>query len=135
MKRIIVLLLILLSTLLSAENEIGREKVEFKDKEVEKSLRVSFQRPEGDIYKDEVEKFKEFKNLSIINSNIKDFSRIKKLEEILSIKIENTKISDISFLKNLKKLKYLELKNCSITDMNRLYGLNLKSCNIINFVV
>ena len=40
MKRIILLLLILLSVLLNAENEIGREKVEFKDKEVEKSVRV-----------------------------------------------------------------------------------------------
>ena len=135
MKRIIVLLMILFSVLLSAENEIGREKLEFKDKEFERKLKVFLNKHEGDIYKDEVEKFKEFKNFSIINSNIKDFSKIGNLEEILSIKIENTKISDISFLKNLKKLKYLELKNCSITDMNRLYGLNLKSCNIINFVV
>ena len=44
MKRIIVLLLILLSTLLSAENEIGREKVEFKDKEFEHFIQKAFEK-------------------------------------------------------------------------------------------
>ena len=135
MKRIIVLLMILFSTLLSAENEIGREKVEFKDKEFEKRVRWVINKPEGDIYEEDLEKVDQiginekneinlemiprFINLEAFGIRKVDINKIKNMENIKRLKafyIYNLELEAKSLLTDLDNLEIIEGENCNIAD-------------------
>lgn len=146
MKRIILLLMILISTLLSAENEMGREKVEFKDKEFEEIIRNILKKGFGDIYIEDMSKIEEIncypyllidikgielctnlKKLNLAGTQIKDISLLSNLTNIEYINLRRNKINNFNYINKLIKLKYLALDYTGISDLSDISNLkNLK---------
>ena len=105
--------MILFSVLLSAENEMGIEKIEIKDKEVEKTLRWFFKKPEGDIYKDELEKMERF---WIHKRNLKNLEIIKGFINIKTLEISDSTIVSLDGIEEFKGLKMITIINSEIKD-------------------
>lgn len=114
----------------------NNKKVEFKDKELEKAIRMVISKPSGEIYRKDIVKLKKLPSLY----SVKDLSGIENLQGLEELIIMTTPISDITPISKLKNLKRLELDTVGITrinsgvfdDLNKLEFLNLAGNGIEN---
>jgi putative cell wall-binding protein len=103
----------------------GKPIVSFKDKNLEEAVRDSIDKPNGTLYKSDVEKITV---LSAQDRGIKDISGIENLTNLQSLALYSNQISDISMVKDLTNLQELYLDSNKISDINGLKGLtNLES--------
>ncbi len=75
-------------------------------------------------------KSKYLTSLSIVDSEVKDFSGLASLKELELLDLQDTKITDLKPIAGLMKLKYLYLNDTNVEDLSPLKNLKLKSLNI-----
>jgi small GTP-binding protein len=69
-------------------------------------------------------KFHYLKKLSLINTQLTDFSFLQGLSKLTQLNLMNNQIIDISFLQGLRNLRQLDLSFNQITDISFLQGLS-----------
>lgn len=102
--------------------------VTFAEKGIEEEVREAINKPEGVLYKTDVEEITEF----IYDGYIKDVSGIEHLSNLRILTFSHTvEITDISALRMLKNLKNLYLVNTRISDVDKQSLRDaLPKCNI-----
>ncbi|WP_217302693.1 cell wall-binding repeat-containing protein [Clostridium sp. 001] len=108
----------------------GKPIVSFKDKNLEEAVRDSIDKPNGTLYKSDVEKITV---LSAQDRGIKDISGIENLTNLQSLALYSNQISDISMVKDLTNLQELNLADNQISDISGLKDLtNLQTLYLQN---
>ncbi|NFP89939.1 leucine-rich repeat domain-containing protein [Clostridium sporogenes] len=98
--------------------------ITFKDKNLEKAVRDTIKKPNGNLYQRDVEKIT---RLNIVGYNIKNIDGIERLTNLQGLWMGGTKVKDISPLKSLTNLQILNATQCDIDDISPLKELsNLK---------
>lgn len=138
----------------------NKEIVTFEDPNFEKAVRDNIKKPEGNIYKSDVESvsflsmgsyptntpstkvnslegiqyFINLEELFInVNNTISDLTPIENLINLKEIIVYESNISDLTPLKNLINLQDIRISNSTIADIKPLEGLvNLKELHLIN---
>ncbi|AKN33842.1 cell wall-binding protein [Clostridium carboxidivorans P7] len=113
---------------MSATNNI----VTFKDKNLEKAIRATINKPTGELLKSDVNQITEL-DVSIINehTDIKDISGLENLTNLQILALTDTEVSDLSPLKNLTNLQKLNLRCAQVSDISPLkYLTNLQNLNL-----
>lgn len=138
----------------------NKEIVTFEDPNFEKAVRNNIKKPEGNIYKSDVESvsflsmgsyptntpstkvnslegiqyFINLEELFInVNNTISDLTPIENLINLKEIIVYESNISDLTPLKNLINLQDIRISNSTIADIKPLEGLvNLKELHLIN---
>jgi len=78
--------------------------IEFKDKAFEETVRSLIKKPEGEIYKFDIQ---DITSLDLSGKGITSVDELKYFENLTYLNLKNNKISDLSALENLKKLTSL----------------------------
>jgi len=78
--------------------------IEFKDKIFEEEIRSLIKKPEGEIYKFDIQ---DITSLDLSGKGITSVDELKYFENLTYLNLKNNKISDLSVLENLKKLTSL----------------------------
>ncbi|WAG56644.1 leucine-rich repeat domain-containing protein [Clostridium estertheticum] len=94
--------------------------VTFKDKNLEKVVRATINKPTGTLHKSDVVKITK---LPCEGEHISDISGIENLENLQNLDLYGNSISDISELKGLINLQELFLSMSKINDISPLEGL------------
>lgn len=95
--------------------------ITFKNKNLEKAIRNSINKPIGDIYKSDVENIT---NLDASSSNIDDINGIENLTNLQILNLSQNQLTHVSVLRYLAYLRDLDLSQNKISDINELRGLN-----------
>lgn len=115
-------------SVLAYNNKNANVIITFRDKNLEKVIRDYINKPDGSIYKSDVEKVTE---LQAFDMGIQDISGIENLTNLQEIGLSGNKISDISVLKQLTNLKNLDLNENQIQDISALKDLtNLEKLDL-----
>ncbi|ENK1241983.1 leucine-rich repeat domain-containing protein [Clostridium botulinum] len=102
------------------ENEV----VIFKDKNLEKAVRDTIKKTNGNLYKRDVDKIT---RLNIVDYNISNLEGIEHLTNLEGFWMGGAKVESLLPLKDLTKLQILNATQCDIDDISPLKGLkNLK---------
>lgn len=124
----------------------------FSDSNLEKAIRKSINKPNDDIYKNDVisitslnldekdieridglENFSNLKILRISRNKISNIDSLAKLTQLEELNLEKNKIENIDALSNLTNLKKLEIYDNEIKNINPLAKLtNLKDLDLYN---
>lgn len=96
---------------------VKNEKLNIKDKNLEKAIRNQISKPEGDLYIGDVQKIK---MLNAQYYGILDLSGIKKLKELEALYLDGNAIDDVSELKYLANLEVLSLTDNKLTKIDSL---------------
>lgn len=126
----------------SIENNSEDEIVTFKDANLEKVVRDALNKPNGTIYKKDVEKitslevdqknityldgienFINLEDFSAIKNDIKDITPLKKLTNLKWIYLDENKIDSVDPLADLVNLKGLSMKKNNLVDISGLKRL------------
>ncbi|WP_147565400.1 leucine-rich repeat domain-containing protein [Clostridium tyrobutyricum] len=89
--------------------------VTFKDANLEQAVRSQINKPNGILYKSDVDKIIE---LSVTNKGMTDISGIENLTALQTLNLSNNNLSDISPLKNLTSLKSINLNGNKISSQD-----------------
>ncbi|MBU3101773.1 MULTISPECIES: leucine-rich repeat domain-containing protein [Clostridium] len=104
--------------------------ITFPDKNLEKSIRNIIRRPNGNIFKGDVNTIWE---LDASDSNITDISGVEYFTKLNSLDLSNNQISNVEPLRGLTNLESVDLSNNQISNVEPLRGLtNLESVNLSN---
>jgi Leucine-rich repeat (LRR) protein len=95
--------------------------IKFKDSNLERGIRLKIHKPDGDIFKIDVENVTSLGETEFYN--IKSLNGIENLTNLTSLTLWDNRISELSPLKHLTKLTRLELFNNKISDIRPLKGL------------
>ncbi|WML36191.1 cell wall-binding repeat-containing protein [Clostridium sp. OS1-26] len=108
--------------------EVPNTIVTFSDKNLEAVIRKSINKPNGDIYTNDI------KNILVLDasfSSISDLSDIGNLTNLRELNLSNNNITSIEPLKNMINLKDLNLSSNEIRDISVLKNLvNLEELNL-----
>jgi len=103
-------------------------QVTIPDSALEVALRNALNKPEGPIYKSDLESLT---SLDLVEKNISDISALSGLSNLKELYLGKNNISDISALSGLSKLKTLSLWENNISGISALSGLsNLKTLDL-----
>jgi len=103
------------------DTNVIKQKIVFNDAALEKAIRAAINKPEGEIYADELKTLQE---LDLSRKGINDIIALRGLTNLKILKLSNAKISDRSVLQGLTSLQTLELESNYISDISCLQGLS-----------
>lgn len=126
----------------SIEKGNEAEIVTFKDANLEKVVRDAINKPDGRVYKTDVEKITSLevdeKNITYLDgienlinleefsaneNNIKDIAPLKELTNLQWVYLDKNQVSSVGSLSNLASLKALSLQNNKLVDISELNNL------------
>ena len=103
------------------KRRIKEGRVTISDSLLETALRTALDKPEGPIYKSDLESLITLPNLG--GNNISDISALSGLTNLETLDLDDNNISDISALSGLTNLVELGLQENNIGDISALSGL------------
>lgn len=98
----------------------NKKIIKFTDENLDAIIRAAIDKPNGDIYEEEVEKITFLSNSGI---NIVDLDGIQYLKNLNILEIYSSELNDIDLISNLTKLKELYLYDNKISDIDALKKL------------